>query len=142
MYPLYFSSQVLTFLFSSDAGALLLAATSEHVNLLAVNINTRSSYSALAASAILSHYGKENIPIGILRPLTNATFFDSWSYEVGEYASKVAYHFSGGSLTWGCADDAWDPVALYRKVLAEAKDGSVTIASIGFLDNVIFPSCE
>lgn len=33
-------------------------------------------------------------------------------------------------------DDLWDPVALYRKVLSEAEDGSVTIASIGFLDNL------
>ncbi|KAL2259993.1 hypothetical protein VTK26DRAFT_6146 [Humicola hyalothermophila] len=119
-----------------DAGALLLAATSPDVNLLAVNINSRSSYSALAVSAILSHYGKDKVPIGILRPLTNATFFDSWSYELGEYASKVAFHFSGASLPWGHADDAWDPVALYRKVLAEAQDNSVTIASIGFLDNL------
>lgn len=29
-------------------------------------------------------------------------------------------------------------MALYRKVLSEAEDGSVTIASIGFLDNVSF----
>jgi inosine-uridine nucleoside N-ribohydrolase len=122
----------------SDAGALLLAATSPDVNLLAVNINYPSSYSAVAASAILSHYGKAHVPIGIRRPLTSATFFDSWYFELGEYASKVAYHFSGGSLPWGRAEDAWDPVALYRQVLAEAEDGSVTIASIGFLDTVRF----
>jgi hypothetical protein len=106
------------------------------VNLLAVNVNYPSTYSALTASAILAHYGQANVPIGIPRPLTNVTFFDGWFYELGEYASKVAYHFSGGSLPWGRAEDAWDPVALYRKVLAESEDGSVTIASIGFLDNV------
>ncbi|KAI0481627.1 inosine/uridine-preferring nucleoside hydrolase [Xylaria cf. heliscus] len=119
-----------------DTGALLLAATSPHVNLLAVNINYSSTFSALAASAILAHYGLSGVPIGIRRPLTNATFFDSWSYESGEYASKIAFHFSGGSLLWGHAEDAWDPVALYRKVLAEAEDGSVTIASIGFFENL------
>lgn len=129
----------------SDAGALLLAATSPDVNLLAVNINYPSSYSALAASAILAHYGKGNVPIGIRRPLNNNTFFDGLHFELGEYTSKVAYHFSSGSLPWGRAEDAWDPVALYRKVLAEAEDGSVTIVSIGFLDNVrpiinIFPT--
>ncbi|KAI0449521.1 inosine/uridine-preferring nucleoside hydrolase [Xylaria acuta] len=119
-----------------DAGALLLAATSPNVNLLAVNINYPSAFSALTASAILAHYGLPEVPIGIRRPLTNDTFFDSWSYELGEYTSKVAFHFSGGCLPWGHAEEAWDPVALYRKVLAEAEDDSVTIASIGFLDNL------
>lgn len=68
--------------------------------------------------------------------MTNITFFDTWKYELGEYASKIAYHWSGGSLPWGHAEEAWDPATLYRKVLAESDDGSVTIASIGFLDNV------
>ncbi|KAI9149123.1 hypothetical protein HJFPF1_11171 [Paramyrothecium foliicola] len=119
-----------------DAGALLLAATLPDANLLAVNINYPSSFSALAASAILAHYGRSGVPVGIQQPLTNATFFDSWYYKLGEYASKVAYHWSGGSLPWGHAQDAWDPVRLYRKVLSEADDESVTIASIGFLDNL------
>ncbi|KAI1426228.1 inosine/uridine-preferring nucleoside hydrolase [Xylaria sp. FL1777] len=119
-----------------DVGALLLAATSPNVNLLAVNVNYPSTFSALAASAVLAHYGYPEVPIGIRRPLTNVTFFDAWSYKVGEYASKVAFHWSGGSLPWDRAEDAWDPVALYRKVLAEAEDGSVTIASIGFLENL------
>jgi len=110
------------------------------VNLLAVNINYPSSYSAVCASAILSHFNKSDVPIGIIRPLTNATFFDNWYYELGEYTSKVAFHFSSGSsVPWGEAEKAWDPVALYRKVLAEAEDGSVTVVSIGFLDNVASP---
>jgi hypothetical protein len=114
----------------------LLAATLPNVNLLAVNINYPSTYSVLAASAILAHYGHQDIPIGIKRPLTNATFFDSWFYELGEYASKIAYHWSGGSLPWGHEEEAWKPVSLYRKLLASAEDCNVTIASIGFLDNV------
>ncbi|OAA80777.1 inosine/uridine-preferring nucleoside hydrolase [Akanthomyces lecanii RCEF 1005] len=119
-----------------DAGALLLAATAPHVNLLAVNVNYPSTFSALAASAILAHYNRADVPIGIRRPLTNNTFFDAWYYELGEYASKIAHQWSGGSLPWGHAEKAWDPVALYRKALSEADDESVTIASIGFLDNL------
>ncbi|KAI0402603.1 inosine/uridine-preferring nucleoside hydrolase [Xylaria palmicola] len=118
-----------------DAAALLLAASSD-ANLLAVNVNYPSTFSALAASAILAHHGRPDVPIGIRRPLVNDTFFDGWSYALGEYASKIAFHWSGGSLPWGHADEAWDPVALYRKVLAEAGDDSVTIVSIGFLDNL------
>lgn len=123
----------------SDAGALLLAATSG-AKLLAVNVNYPSSYSVLAVSAILAHYGHTDVPIGARRPLTNATFFDSWSYSLGEFASKVAYHHPGGSLPWGHADTAWDPVTLYRKRLAEAADGSVTVVSIGFFENVSEPA--
>lgn len=110
------------------------------MNLLAVNINYPSSYSALAASAILSHYGHNQVPIGIVRPISNETFIDTWSFELGEYASKVAYHWrceEDCAVRWGHVDDdAWDPVALYRKALSEAADGSVTIASIGFLNNL------
>ncbi|KAB5536246.1 inosine/uridine-preferring nucleoside hydrolase [Coniochaeta sp. 2T2.1] len=119
-----------------DAGALLLAATSPHVNLLGVNVNYPSSYSVLAASAVLAHYGHADVPVGARRPLTNDTFFDSWSYKLGEFASKLAYHFSGGALLWGHAEEAWDPVQLYRKCLAEAHNDSVTIASIGFFENL------
>ncbi|KAK0609238.1 inosine/uridine-preferring nucleoside hydrolase [Immersiella caudata] len=119
-----------------DTGALMLAATSSSANLLAVNINYPSTFSAMAVSAILSHYGSPQVPIGTIRPLTNTTFFDDWSFELGEYTSKIAYHFSGGSIPWGHAEDAWDPVKLYRKVLAETEDASVTIVSIGFLDNL------
>jgi hypothetical protein len=112
------------------------AATSANTNLLAVNVNYPSSYSAVCASAILAHYGHDNTPIGIRRPLTNESFFDTYSYELGEYASKIAYHYSAGSLPWGQAEDAPDPVTLYREILAAADDRSVTIASIGFFENV------
>ncbi|KAJ6194635.1 hypothetical protein J3E72DRAFT_272000 [Bipolaris maydis] len=105
------------------------------ISLLAVNVNYPSSYSALATSAILAHYGHPSTPIGLRRPITNETFFDGWAYEFGEYTSKVAYHWSGGSLPWFRPEDAWIPVELYRKVLSEQDDNSVTIASIGFLEN-------
>lgn len=110
------------------------------MDLIALNVNYPSSYSALAASAILAHYGHENTPVGISRPLNNNTFFDGWFFEFGEYASKIAQGWSGGTLRWGHAEDARDPVDLYRESLANAEDGTVTIVSIGFLDNVFFLS--
>lgn len=57
-------------------------------------------------------------------------------FELGEYASKVAHGWSGGILPWGHAGDARDPADLYRETLANAEVGTVTIVSIGFLDNV------
>ena len=73
----------------------MLAVTSPTVNLVGVNINYPSSYSALAASAILAHYGLSQVPVGIKRPLTNATFFDSWDFELGEHqGSGIAIYLS------------------------------------------------
>lgn len=125
-----------------DAGALLLAATSPNVTLLGLNVNVRSSYSALAASAILAHYGQGSVPIGARRPLNSDTFIDKFVYSLGEFTSKIAYHWRSDAtlLPWdeggGGAEQAEDPVALYRRLLAAAADGSVTVASVGFLANL------
>ncbi|KAJ4380941.1 hypothetical protein N0V85_008696 [Neurospora sp. IMI 360204] len=143
-----------------DAGALLLASTSPHINLLGVFVNKPSTYSVLAASAIVSYYTthshKKAIPIGVFRhptndgtviPLPHTTFLDVVYWHLGEFASKIAYQFGspsspdhvkgeGPSIPWGHAEDAWSAVSLYRKLLSEADDESVTIASIGFLDNL------
>ncbi|KAK2012390.1 inosine/uridine-preferring nucleoside hydrolase [Colletotrichum eremochloae] len=116
-----------------DAGALLLAAASPDVNLLGVSINSQSSFSVLAASAILDHYGHGQVPVGARRPLNDIPFFDNWTKRLGEFASKLATHWP---KTMSDAEEAWDPVELYRKLLAEADDSSVTIASIGFLHNL------
>ncbi|KAK1536608.1 inosine/uridine-preferring nucleoside hydrolase [Colletotrichum costaricense] len=116
-----------------DAAALLLAATSPEVNLLGVNINSQSSYSVLAASAILNHYDHADVPVGARRPLNDVPFFDNWAKRAGEFASKLATYWSKSISD---AEEAWDPVDLYRKLLSEAEDDSVTIASIGFLHNL------
>ncbi|KAE8415040.1 glycosyl hydrolases family 28-domain-containing protein [Aspergillus pseudocaelatus] len=100
-------------------------------------INYPSIYSALAASSILGYYCSSDVPVGLKRPYSNETFFDTWSYQLGEYASKVAYNWRHSALMpWGDVSSAWYPVELYRKLLSEADDHSVTIASIGFLDNL------
>lgn len=105
------------------------------MNLLAVNVNHPSRYSVLAVDAILAHYGLKDVGVGIRRPITDEHFFDSWYHKLGEYASKVAYNWPAGNLG-RVAENAFHPVDLYRKVLSQQKDGSVTIASIGFLENV------
>ncbi|KAJ7248507.1 inosine/uridine-preferring nucleoside hydrolase [Mycena rebaudengoi] len=112
---------------SGDIGVLLIAATSPQVNLLAVNVDSGSSYSALATSAVLAHYNHSHT-------ITDSTFLDTFTYDLGEYASKVAYNFKsdGQMLKWpGGAASAQDPVALYRKVLSQQPDKSVTMVSIG-----------
>jgi hypothetical protein len=86
----------------SDAGALLLAFTHPDANLLGVNVNYPSTYSALAVSALLGYYNHSDVPLGLIRPYTNITWLDDFAYENGEYASKVAYHWREFSpLPWG-----------------------------------------
>ncbi|KAJ7248512.1 inosine/uridine-preferring nucleoside hydrolase [Mycena rebaudengoi] len=119
---------------AGDAGVLLIAATSPQVNLLAVNVDSGSDYSALATSAVLAYYDHSHVPIGVNRPFTPKTFFDNITYDLGEYASKVAYNFKSDKqfLKWpGGAASAPDPVELYRKELSKQPDKSVTIVSIG-----------
>ncbi|KAL4891363.1 inosine-uridine preferring nucleoside hydrolase-domain-containing protein [Aspergillus ambiguus] len=119
-----------------DTGALLLACTQPEVDLLGVNLNYPSTYTALAASSLLGYYGHPQVPIGLKRPFTNSTFFDSYAYQHGEYASKIAYHWrEHASLPWTNVSSTWDPVELYRRLLSK-ENQSVTIASIGFLDNL------
>ncbi|KAK0461789.1 uncharacterized protein EV420DRAFT_1266488, partial [Desarmillaria tabescens] len=117
----------------SDAAALPLASTLPCTKLLAVQVNYPSSYSILTASTILTYYSHADVPIGAIRPFNDSIFTDTHYYQYGDYASKVQHHWNA-SLT--DADDAWDPVDLYRKVLSEQDDRSVIIASIGFFDNL------
>ncbi|KAK8087309.1 hypothetical protein PG994_002283 [Apiospora phragmitis] len=129
-----------------DTGALLLAATSPKVNLLAVNINVGSTYSALAASAILAHYGKGDVPIGIVRPLANSSFFDDYAYELGDRVPLRLFFFffiqcfffasTQPTLAAHQRRESRRSRILYRSTLASAPDGSVTIASIGFFENL------
>ncbi|KAJ7248509.1 inosine/uridine-preferring nucleoside hydrolase [Mycena rebaudengoi] len=119
---------------AGDIGVLLVAATSPQVNLLAVNVDSGSDYSALATSAVLAYYNHSHVPIGVNRPSTNKTFYDDITYDLGEYASKVAYNYKSDKqfLKWpNGAASAPDPVALYRKELSKQPDKSVTIVSIG-----------
>ncbi|PLN85688.1 inosine-uridine preferring nucleoside hydrolase-domain-containing protein [Aspergillus taichungensis] len=120
-----------------DAGALLVACTHPGANLLGVNLNYPSIYTGLAASSLLGYYNRSSVPIGLKRPVSNDTYFDDYTFENGEYASKVAYHWRHhASLPWGDIESTWEPVRLYRKLLSDQAHQSVTIMSIGFLDNL------
>lgn len=119
-----------------DVGALAVANVLHNcgmADLRAVLINTSSKYGSLAANAINTYFGNGNVPIGAMRPLTNDTFFDSRDFTLGEYASKVAYHYP---TTFNDSHQTAHPVSLYREILASADDQSVTLISIGFLDNL------
>ncbi|KAL7928360.1 inosine-uridine preferring nucleoside hydrolase domain-containing protein [Trichoderma chlorosporum] len=118
-----------------DVGALTIANVLHNcglADLRGIAINSPSQYGALAASALCTYFGND-IPIAAFRPITNDTFFDSYFYLYGEYASKVAYNWPRKIET---AASTVTPVELYRNVLSSADDESIHIISIGFLTNL------
>ncbi|KAL7817969.1 inosine-uridine preferring nucleoside hydrolase domain-containing protein [Trichoderma aethiopicum] len=118
-----------------DVGALAIANVLHNcglADLRGIVLNTPSHYGALAASALCTYYGND-VPIAAFRPINNDTFFDSFYYLYGEYASKLAYHWP---RKLDSAFSTPTPVELYRTILSSAKNKSIHIISIGFLTNL------
>ncbi|EFX03579.1 inosine-uridine nucleoside n-ribohydrolase [Grosmannia clavigera kw1407] len=119
-----------------DVGALTIANTLHRcgaADLRGIFVNTPSEYGSLTVSAINTYFGHGDIPIAALRPLTNETFVDTWEYILGEYTSKIAYNWPH-DLAY--ANESAEPLTQYRELLAAADDASLTLVSVGFLDNL------
>ncbi|KAF2753554.1 inosine-uridine nucleoside n-ribohydrolase [Pseudovirgaria hyperparasitica] len=119
-----------------DVGALAVANVFHNCGLATIRgiaINTSSKYGSLATSCINTYFGNGDIPIAAMKPLTNDTYFDRYTFVNGEYASKIAYNYPRA------LDDAGhtpDPVQMYRRILGSAEDGSITVVSLGYFDNL------
>jgi len=114
-----------------DVGALAILnklADAGEAEILACVVNGHDQDRAVAASidAINTYYGRPNIPIGTYQgrkhPPTKSP-----------YTAQLRDHFPHSA-----PPDDQEPraVDIYRKALASAPDGSVTIVSVGFLINL------
>lgn len=112
-----------------DVGALAVLhalADNGEVEILAVSYNEVQNKAADAIDAVNTWYGRGDIPIGLYdKPLNSPDFFHSF------YIDSLA----------GMANDTTDnrvdtSLILYKQVLAEQPDESVTIISVGFLNNL------
>lgn len=92
--------------------------------ILMMAVSAKTRWSAPCLDALNTYYGRGDIPIGELK--------GSGFAKEGRYVEKVSREFPH-DLQPGEADDA---VALYRRTLADAKDGSVVLVSVGFLTNL------
>ena len=118
-----------------DVGALALLhalADRGECRLLAVGISEtvqheNGRWAAAVADAINTWFGRPDIPIGVFRGRHQPT------EDVGRYAQKTAAAFPHDVKSGAAAPEA---VELYRRVLAQAADGSVTLLSVGFLTNL------
>lgn len=95
------------------------------VEILATVSCSSDRYSVQLINAINTYYGRPDIPVGI--PKEGAPKH-SWILE-GAKLAGIYNH----SATW---ENSLSAVKVYRKLLAEQADSSVTIISIGYLNNL------
>ena len=110
-----------------DVGALAVLhalADEGQATILAVNFNEVHGSGASAIHAINTWYGRSDIPVGIYR----GPFADP---DASRYLDHVAAFPHRPTL-----DMAPDAVDVYRRVLMSQPDRSVTIVSVGFLNNL------
>jgi hypothetical protein len=109
-----------------DAGALAVIhalADKGECELVAVMTNDRNGAAPIAANVINTYYGRPDVPIGMLAETSDGH---------GSYPKNLAAEFK----------HSYDPAktiestVLYRKLLANAKDNSIVIVSVGFLPNL------
>lgn len=66
-----------------DVGALTIANVLHNCglgDLRGIVINERSKYGAQAANTINTYFSNGEVPIGMIRPLSNNTYFDDYYY--------------------------------------------------------------
>lgn len=113
-----------------DVGALAILhalADKGEANILGVLISSGDPYAARAVATVNNYYGRPDIPIGI-----------TWNPTVtteSPYTKALALDFPNPLQEKGMPV-APDAVKVYRQLLAARPDNSVTIVSIGFLNNM------
>ena len=90
----------------------------------AVSCNVRNPFMAAAVKFVLSAWGREDVPVAVTRePIPNS----------GNHSD----YLGGLAARWrGPEPPQLDPLDLWRRVLADAPDGSVSVISIGFFNNL------
>jgi purine nucleosidase len=108
-----------------DVGALAILhalADSGEANILGVMISSGNHYARRAVDTINTYYGRPDIPIGV-----------TWHPAVSpnsSYTLELALDFPND------VEVTPNSVDLYRQILAEQPDNSVTVVTVGFLTNL------
>jgi inosine-uridine nucleoside N-ribohydrolase len=112
---------------ADDLGALAMLHNLENANeceILAITCVAPDLYAVPAIDAISHYYGNGHIPIGIVDTKLEEL---EWGYNK-VIARQLPYHRT--------TEEAPRAVDVYRKVLADAEDKSVTILAVGHLTNL------
>jgi pyrimidine-specific ribonucleoside hydrolase len=113
-----------------DVGAITMLhafADSGEAKILATVASDKYPNAAAVLSVFNTYFKKPNIPIGIVKGnAVNLSDEQHWSATiVAKYPHKIKSN-----------DEAEDAVKVYRKVLSQQPDNSVTIITVGFLTNL------
>lgn len=126
--PIIFDTDMDTDCDDMAALAMLHAmADNGEIVILGTPVSSRYAWSAPCVEAVNRYYGRPDLPIGV--PKGKGASIERGSL----YARQIAAQFSGKLKT---NDDAPDAVKIYRQLLAEAKDQSVVIVTVGYLTNL------
>jgi hypothetical protein len=120
-----------------DVGALAMIhalADLGELTLLGVVSNVSDPYSPAAIDVINTYYGRPDIPIGLAEGSYYLEAYPYWRDPAPRYIVDLAETFPHDTST----DPAEIPTAVevYRKVLAAQPDNSVTVLSVGFMQNM------
>jgi hypothetical protein len=112
---------------ADDLGALVMLnnfMNKGECELLGVMSWSTELYAVPAIDAVNRFYGHTHIPIGCR---TGESFHEDW-----QYLKPLAEHFPHELEQ----KDAPDATLLYRRLLAESRDGSITLVTVGPLANI------
>ncbi|HCE46212.1 MAG TPA: nucleoside hydrolase [Lentisphaeria bacterium] len=113
-----------------DAAAMAILhklADGGEVEILATMVSSRHPMSGPVVDVINTYYGRPQIPIGAPKNGRGAYRDDS------SFLEQVAAEFPH---SLDSNDSAPDAVELYRKILADAEDCSITVLTIGYMSNL------
>lgn len=116
-----------------DVGAMALIhalADSGYVNILATLSSNRHEMVIPCIDVLNTYFGRPDIPLGAAKG-ENAPNLTTWHKE--KWTEYLPAHYPHKVKK---TSDAPDAVAVYRKLLSEAKDRSVTICTVGFFTNL------
>jgi len=110
-----------------DAGALAMLhalADNGEAEILAVCFNEVHSFGASAIDAINTWYGRGDIPIGIFKGEFEDPDFSPYLEHVSGFPNDIK------------TSEVPDAIDVYKRILKNQADKSVTIISVGFLNNI------
>ncbi len=113
-----------------DVGAIAILhnlADHHEANILATMASTKYEGVAGVLDVFNTYFKRPALPIGV--PKSYALELRDWQH----WTDTLLKNYPHAIRT---NDEAWDAVKLYRKILAEQPDRSVTIVTIGFLTNL------
>jgi len=113
-----------------DVGAITILhafADSGKANILATIASTKYDGVAAVLDALNTYFKRPDLPIGV--PKGEAVDKKDWQHWTDSLTANYPHSINNN-------DEAEDAVVLYRKLLAQQPDNSVTIVTVGFLTNI------